>query len=89
MRRSLTRTGLFAVLLAVATGLPVRALACATCYGASDSPLADGMNWGIFTLLAFIGCVLATLVVFFVYLARRAARFHAAEPSQLQTDPIA
>lgn len=29
-------------------------LACAACYGKSDSPLASGMNWGIFTLLGFI-----------------------------------
>jgi hypothetical protein len=28
--------------------------ACAACYGKSDSPLASGMNWGIFTLLGVI-----------------------------------
>jgi hypothetical protein len=52
-------------------GLP-QALACATCYGASDSPLAQGMNWGIMVLLACIGTVLLGVVVFFVYLIRRA-----------------
>jgi len=33
-------------------------LACAACYGKSDSPLASGMNWGIFTLLGVIVPVL-------------------------------
>ncbi len=53
------------------SGLP-QAFACATCYGASDSPLAQGMNWGIMVLLACIGTVLLGVVVFFVYLIRRA-----------------
>jgi heme/copper-type cytochrome/quinol oxidase subunit 2 len=53
------------------SGLP-QALACATCYGASDSPLAQGMNWGIMVLLACIGTVLLGVVGFFVYLIRRA-----------------
>ena len=48
-------------------------LACAACYGASDAPMARGMNWGILSLLAVIGAVLAGFAVFFVYLARRAA----------------
>ena len=67
--------------------MPFRALACATCYGASDSPLADGMNWGILTLLGFIGSVLAGIVVFFAYIIRRAAKLEAAAHSQIQTDP--
>jgi hypothetical protein len=41
---------LLAALLFAAAASP-SALACATCYGASDSPLAQGMNWGILTLL--------------------------------------
>lgn len=73
-------------LLALALGLPGRVLACATCYGASDSPLAQGMNWGIAVLLGFIGAVLSVLVVFFVHIGRRAARLQAAEQSQLPTD---
>ena len=43
--------------------------ACAVCFGKSDSRLAVGMNWGIFTLLFFIGSVLAGLSFFFVFLA--------------------
>ncbi|MDB6068343.1 MAG: hypothetical protein JWR26_4551 [Pedosphaera sp.] len=48
--------------------------ACAMCYGGkTDSPLAQGMNWGIFSLLAMVGCVLAGIGSFFVFLARKSA----------------
>jgi len=47
--------------------------ACAVCFGAPDSPLTKGMAWGILSLLVVIGCVLATVAAFFVYLARRAS----------------
>lgn len=50
---------------------PVKLFACATCYGASDSPMADGMNWGIFALLGVIVPVLATFLTFFIYLIRK------------------
>jgi len=53
-------------------GARSEAFACATCYGASDSALAQGMNWGILVLLGFIFCVLAGVTGFFVYLIRRA-----------------
>ncbi len=53
------------------------ALACATCYGASDSPLAQGMNWGIATLLGVIGVVLAGVVAFFVHVGLRSAKVNA------------
>lgn len=58
------------LLLAV---LPRAGWACAACYGQSDSPLAAGMNWGIFSLLGFIGVVLGGVAAFFVFLARRSA----------------
>ena len=45
-------------------------LACAACYGKSDSPLASGMNWGIFTLMGVILSVLTCFVLFFVHIAR-------------------
>lgn len=48
--------------------------ACAACYGKSDSPLAQGMNWGIFSLLAVVVCVLGGIASFFIYLARKSAR---------------
>jgi hypothetical protein len=48
-------------------------LACAACYGKSDSPMAKGMNAGIFALLGVIGAVLCCAATFFVFLARRSA----------------
>lgn len=61
---------LLALLLAVT---PNNLLACATCYGASDSPLAKGMNMGIMVLLACIGFVILCICAFFAYIVRRAA----------------
>ena len=53
--------------------VPVSAPACSACFGKSDGPLAAGMNWGIFSLLAVIVPVLGGFAAFFIYLARRAA----------------
>lgn len=60
---------------AVAVALHAESLfACAACYGGkSDSPLAAGMNWGIFSLLGVVVCVLGGIATFFVFLAKRAA----------------
>ena len=52
---------------------PASLWACAACYGASDSPMAKGMNWGIFSLLAVVVCVLSTFATFFVFLAKKSA----------------
>ena len=59
---------------------PHSAQACAACYGASDSPMAAGMNYGILSLLGIIVGVLAGVGGFFVYLARRGALRPAAHP---------
>jgi hypothetical protein len=58
---------------------PGAALACAACYGQSDSPLAKGMSWGILSLLVVVVGVLGSIAAFFVYLARRSAAL-TAEP---------
>ena len=60
--------------------LPDSSFACAACFGKSDSPLASGMNWGIFTLMAVIGTVLISIAGFFVYLIRKETA-HAEEPA--------
>jgi hypothetical protein len=57
--------------------LPSSASACAACFGKSDDALARGMNMGIFTLLIVITSVLIGLASFFIFLARRSARFAA------------
>lgn len=63
------RAALAAALLLA--GTPARA--CAVCYGESDSPMAAGMNWGIFTLLVVIVSVLGGVACCAITLARRAA----------------
>jgi len=54
--------------------LPARSFACAACYGQSDSPLAEGMNWGILSLLAVVLFIWAGIGAAVIHLARRAAR---------------
>lgn len=62
------------ILVAGLIGLaPARVLACAACYGTSDSPMAQGMNAGILFLLGVIGMVLCGAATFFVFLARRSS----------------
>jgi hypothetical protein len=57
--------------------LPSPVFACAACFGKSDDALARGMNMGIFALLIVITSVLIGLASFFIFLARRSARFAA------------
>jgi len=45
---------------------PTPLFACAACYGKSDSPLAQGVNWGIFTLLGVVTPVLGTFAFCFI-----------------------
>ena len=70
---------LFAGLL-LAAFQPGPLWACAACYGQSDSPLARGMNWGIFSLLAVVVCVLGCIATFFVYLGKKSAAATAGAP---------
>ena len=48
---------LLTMLLAAWLALPEAAAACATCYGAADSPMTQGMNNAILTLIAVVGVV--------------------------------
>jgi len=52
---------------------PASLFACAACYGASDSAMAKGMNWGIFSLLGVVGMVLGSVATFFVFIGKKAA----------------
>jgi len=56
---------------ALAAFAPSQLFACAACYGRSDSPLAYGINWGIFTLMGVILSVLTCIAVFFVHIVRK------------------
>jgi hypothetical protein len=69
--KSLRKGLLAAALLALA---PSPLFACAACYGKSDSPLASGMNAGIFTLLGVILSVLTCFALFFVHVIRSEAK---------------
>ncbi len=66
------------------------AWACAVCGGASDSPMAQGMNWGIFSLLAVILPMLGAIAGFFIFMAKKAARLAARADSHqsLETKQI-
>jgi hypothetical protein len=61
------------LLAALSCLLPSPALACAACFGQSDSRLASGMNWGIFTLLGVVVLVLGGFAAFLVFLVRRSS----------------
>lgn len=75
-------------IVAAATMLqPGSLLACAACYGASDSPLAKGMNWGIFSLLGVIGMVLSSIATFFVFIAKKSASVPVEPPTTPPVEP--
>jgi hypothetical protein len=68
---------------------PASLFACAACYGASDSPMAKGMNWGIFSLLSVVTVVLGCIATFFVFIGKKsaaAASLPDAEPTA-KTEP--
>jgi hypothetical protein len=83
--KAIRRCTLLAALLMAAA--PQSALACATCFGKSDSDLARAMNWGILSLLAVVVFVLGGIAAFFIYLARRAAMTDGTEPPAPQSLP--
>ena len=61
---------------------PAAGWACSACYGASDSAMAQGMNWGILSLLGVVVTVLGGITTGFVFLAKRAATLSAANGRQ-------
>jgi heme/copper-type cytochrome/quinol oxidase subunit 2 len=64
-------SGKMLVAVVLAAFAPSSLFACAACYGRSDSPLAHGINWGIFTLMGVILSVLTCIAVFFVHIVRK------------------
>jgi hypothetical protein len=73
MRPSLPIAFRYSVLALTAVVLVPATHACATCFGRSDSALAEGMNMGILVLLGVILSVLCAFAAFILYLSRRAA----------------
>jgi cation transporter-like permease len=74
--------------LILLTCLPLGVHACATCFGASDSDMARGMNMGIFTLLGVLAFVLSVLVAFFVFIGVRAARTEESPDELVIEEPL-
>jgi hypothetical protein len=68
---------------------PAKLFACATCYGGDiDTPMTNGMNWGIFTLLAAIGTVLAVFLTFLIYAIRKSEALNAAAERNLSAPEV-
>lgn len=81
MKSRIPRLGLScAALWAAAQATPV--LACAVCFGKSDTALAKGLHWGVISLLVVVLCVLAGIAGFFMYLAKRSAALSDAPPAE-------
>jgi hypothetical protein len=66
---------------------PTSLLACAACFGRSDSNMARSLNAGIFSLMAVVGTVLVGAASFFVFLSRKAAASAQAEPKEKSPAP--
>src|SRR5262245_5668428 len=64
---------------------PAGALACAACYGQSDSAMARGFNWGIVSLLGVVVMVLGGITTFFVFLGKKSATLAATAPTESAT----
>ena len=76
-------------LIMLALLAPSSAFACATCYGGNiDSPMTDGMNWGIFTLLGVVGTVLASFLTFLIYLIRKSEALAAAAEQPIESPKV-
>ncbi len=85
LRKAIRRCATTALVATIAA--PPSLLACATCFGKSDSDLAKGMNWGILSLLAVVIFVLGGIATFFIYLAKRAAATSSPEAVQPMAAP--
>ena len=71
---------------AFAAFTPAKVFACAACGSGStqmiDSPMVDGMNLGILTLLCVLGIVLATALSLLIYFIRKSEALNAVAEQQ-------
>lgn len=73
---------LLTVLVGVGTLLaPEVTRACAVCFGDPESPMTDGINLAILTLVGVTGSVLGGFVAFFLHLRKRARLFSRPKPN--------
>lgn len=64
--------------------LPRLAAACATCFGAADSPMTHGMNNGILALIGVVGLVYVGIGKVALDFRRRARRLAEKEKTRPQ-----
>ena len=76
MKKGLVKFGSVAAILLSMAG---NASACAMCAGQSDSKLALGMNWGIFSLLFVVVGVLGGVASVGFFFVKKAAAFEASQ----------
>ena len=86
------RTCIKVALLLFLAFAPSKMFACAACAGADvNSPMALGMNWAIYTLLAVVFVVLSAFISGLVYAIRKSEEVEAAahknEPAMHATKP--
>lgn len=79
---SLARRRLTIAVLAAAIGIALlatasSALGCSVCWGDSDSPMAAGVNMGIFVLLGVTCFVLAGFVLLILTIRSRTRKYEA------------
>jgi heme/copper-type cytochrome/quinol oxidase subunit 2 len=74
---------LIAVVVVILLSANQHGYACPNCYGDPESPLTDGMNMAIISLLGVTGGVLTGVVGFFLYLRRRFRLFSEQSSSRL------
>jgi len=73
---------------AFAAFTPAKMFACAACgssNGQINSPLVDGMNLGILTLLCALGTVLASALTLLIYFIRKSEAVEAARKQTTET----
>jgi hypothetical protein len=68
------QSSLVLMIAAAWLALPRIAAACATCYGAADAPMTQGMNNGILTLIAVVGVVYVGIGKVFLDFRRRSRK---------------
>ena len=73
---------LIRLLLVTLIILPHTASACAVCFGNSDSPWRQALDWGVLVLLAVVLLVLGGVVAFFAHMAKRARMSQTTSPRE-------
>ena len=66
------KTFIHKIIFLVIIALPVIGFTCDVCRGNPESPLSEGMDMAILTLLGVTGTVLGSFATFFVYLKKQA-----------------